>query len=508
MDVNISNGFIQEDTENDSLFFESNEMMRLRIEKVKEIREMGINPYPYSYDQTHHSKDITDNFEQYGEEDIVKVAGRIMSFRKMGGASFWSIQDFKGKIQVYLRRDTLGEDKYSLIKKIDIGDIVGVEGTVFKTKTDEISIRAQDFCILTKAIGALPEKYHGIVDKELRYRHRSIDMIMNRSVLDAFINRAKAINAIRDFMKLNEFLELEVPVLDTKYGGGEAKPFITQINALGCEAFLRVSPELLLKRLIVGGIERVYTIDKSFRNEGIDKTHYPEFTLFEAYMAYADYNDIMRLTENLYDYVFKTVLGTTCVDYEGVTIDFKAPWPRKRMVDLVKEQTGIETEFKSEAEIVVQIQENKIVLEDVNIEASTKGELIMYLFEAECEKKIISPTFVIDYPRESSPLCKMHRENNEFIERFEAFAANGVELGNAYSELNDPIMQRELLNDQANKLRAGLETASPMDEEFARAIEIGMPPTGGVGLGIDRLIMFITNSHSISDVIPFPIMKR
>lgn len=498
----------QANVEVDELFDDLNEVMRIRIEKLNDLKEAGINPYPYSYDPTHYTEEIINNFETYTENDIVNIAGRIMSMRDMGKTAFMHVQDMKGRIQVYLRKDTLGDLFDFYTKKLDMGDIIGVKGTVFRTKTGEISIKVQELTVLTKSVRPLPEKYHGMTDKELRYRHRSVDMIMNEDVRKTFIKRAKALRAIRDFMASNGFYEIEVPVLDTKYGGGEAKPFITRVNALDTEAYLRVSPELFLKRLIVGGIDRVFTMEKSFRNEGIDRTHYPEFTLFECYMAYADYNDMMRLMENLYEYVFMTVNGSTVIEYEGHQLDFKAPWARRRMTDLVKEATGIDVEHLSKEEIIQQVDAKQINLEDVDRnELKTKGQWIMTLYEACCEKNIIQPTFVIDYPLESSPLCKVHRENPEYIERFEPFAL-GVELGNAYSELNDPVRQRFLLDDQAQKLRGGLETASPMDEEFAQAIEVGMPPTGGLGIGIDRLVMFLTESYSIKDVIAFPLMKR
>lgn len=336
-------------------------------------------------------------------------------------------------------------------------------------------------------------------------------MIMNKGVRERFINRSKAMTAIRNFMNSRNFIEVETPILDTKYGGGEAKPFQSHVNALNIDAFMNVSPELYLKRLMAGGIERVYTIGRSFRNEGIDRTHYPEFTLFECYMAYADYSDMMELMENLYEYVFTQVNGSTKIVYDGIEIDFKAPWIRARMCDLVRDETGIDVENLSREKIVKDIILKSVLsndqIKELNIEDASKGELIVYLFENCCEKKLIQPTFVTDFPTETSPLCKLHRNNHELIERFEPYAY-GVELGNAYSELNDPIRQRVLLHEQANQLRAGLETASPMDEEFALAVDIGMPPAGGLGIGIDRLIMFVTGAYSIKDVIAFPLIKR
>lgn len=484
-----------------------NEFIQVRLAKLNELRVSGIEPYPYSYNPTAHSTEIIQAFETYTEDQIVRVAGRIMLLRNMGSITFLDLHDEKGKIQIYFNKKLLGEEAYRLLRKFDVGDILGVEGSLFKTKTGEITIKAVQYTLLSKAIRPIPEKYHGLVDADLRQRHRSLDMIMNPEVKEVFIKRSKGISALREFLNARGFIEVEVPVLDTKYGGGEAKPFITTVNALDCDVYMKVSPELYLKRLVVGGMERVYTIDKSFRNEGIDRTHYPEFTLFECYMAYADYRDMMNLTETLYEYVFTKVNGSTVINYDGIEIDFKAPWRRLTMYEAVKECTSIEVATLSKEEIISEMKERNIVLLEVNSDVLPKGELVLELFDAFCPKHLIQPIFIIDFPMESSPLCKLHRNNPELIERFEPYA-NGVELGNAYSELNDPIRQRMLLKDQASKLRAGLETASPMDEEFAVAIDVGMPPTGGLGLGIDRLIMFLTNSYTIKDVIAFPLVKR
>lgn len=392
-----------------------------------------------------------------------------------------------------------------------MGDVIGVDGTVFQTQTGEITIHVNQFELLSKSIRTLPEKYHGIQDADLRQRHRSLDMIMNSEVKERLIKRSKAITAIREYLNNLDFIETDTPVLDTKYGGGEAKPFTTFVNALDCNVYMNVSPELYLKRLIVGGIERVYTFARAFRNEGIDKTHYPEFSLFECYMSYADYNDMMELMENMYEFVFNKVNGTTVISYGGVEIDFKAPWKREKMCDLVKQDTGIDVEVLKKEELIKRIIESELLAESqvdgMILEDCSKGELIVSLFEEYSEKKLIQPTFVIDFPKESSPLCKVHREKLELIERFEPYAY-GIELGNAYSELNDPLRQRILLHEQASKLRAGLETASPMDEEFAVSIDTAMPPTGGLGIGIDRMIMFLTGAYSIKDVIAFPLIKR
>lgn len=490
---------------------DSNGFVVERIKKLNRLYELGVNPYPYSYKDITHTKDIYDNFENIKEEQDFSLAGRIMLIRRMGNATFANITDEKGSIQIFLSKSLIGAESYKILKLIDIGDIIGINGTVFKTQTGEITIKASKFELLSKSIRTLPEKYHGIQDADLRQRHRSLDMIMNTDVKERFIKRSRAITAVREYLNNLNFIEADTPVLDTKYGGGEAKPFTTFVNALDCDVYMNVSPELYLKRLIVGGIERVYTFARAFRNEGIDRTHYPEFSLFECYMSYADYNDMMELMENLYEYVFTKVNGTTKIQYGEVEIDFKAPWKREKMCDLVKKDTGIDVDTLTKEEIIKCIKDNNLLVESQSeglvMDECTKGELIVNLFEEYSEKKLIQPTFVIDFPKESSPLCKSHRDNPDLIERFEPYAY-GVELGNAYSELNDPLKQRILLHEQASKLRAGLETASPMDEEFAVAIDTAMPPTGGLGIGIDRMIMFLTGSYTIKDVIAFPLIKR
>ncbi|OPJ56571.1 lysine--tRNA ligase [Clostridium oryzae] len=490
---------------------DANEVIIEKINKMNQLMEEGINPYPYSYDKVTHSDYIINNYHSINSEESFNMAGRIMLLRRMGNATFMNISDQTGDIQLYVSKNNIGQEKYKLIKLIDVGDLIGVKGTVFKTKTEEITIRVTELTVLSKAIRPLPEKYHGIQDMDLRQRHRSLDMIMNNEVKERFINRSKAMSALREFLNERDFIEVDTPVLDTKYGGGEAKPFITEVNSMNTEVYMNVSPELYLKRMMVGGIERVYTLARSFRNEGIDKTHYPEFTLFECYMAYADYNDMMELMESLYQYVFNKVIHTTKVVYEGVEIDFKAPWKREKMCDLVKRHTHIEVENLSKEEIVNAIEQKELLKtvqqEGFIIREASKGELIMTLFDEYCVQNLIQPTFVIDFPMDSSPLCKIHRDNPDLIERFEPYAY-GIELGNAYSELNDSLRQRVLLNEQASKLRAGLETASPMDEEFAVAIDTGMPPAGGLGIGIDRMIMFLTGAASIKDVIAFPLVKR
>ncbi len=490
---------------------DANEFNVERIKKLNEILKRGINPYPYTFNPNTTSNYILDNFESIDPEKRFILAGRIMLFRRMGKVAFLNLSDQGGNIQIYISKSEIGEEAYEVIKLLDTGDIIGVEGTVFRTKTNEITVKALNITMLSKSIRALPEKYHGIQDADLRQRHRSLDMIMNQEVRERFMNRSRAMYAIREFMCSRGFMEMETPILDTKYGGGEAKPFITRVNALDSEVFMNVSPELYLKRLIVGGIDRVFSMGRSFRNEGIDRTHYPEFTLFECYMAYADYNDMMKLMEEMYEEVFLKVKGTTKAVYDGVEIDFKAPWKRETMCNLVHKDTGIDVERLTKNEIITLVNENELLeaekKEGFEMEEASKGNIILTLFEAYCENKLIEPTFVIDFPLDSSPLCKVHRENDELIERFEPYAF-GVELGNAYSELNNPLRQRILLHEQAEKLRAGLETASPMDEEFAVAIDVAMPPTGGLGIGIDRMMMFLTNSISIRDVIAFPLVKR
>lgn len=490
---------------------DGNEYTVERIKKINELLKRGINPYPYTFEANSTSKHILENFEAITEEEKFILAGRIMLLRRMGKATFLHIRDQEGDIQIFISKGNVGEEEYEIVKLLDVGDIIGVEGGAFRTKTGEITLNAAKFTVLSKSIRPLPEKYHGIQDMDLRQRHRSLDMIMNPEVKDRFMARSKAMFAMREFMASQGFMEMETPILDTKYGGGEAKPFITNVNAMDCEVFMNVSPELYLKRLMVGGIDRVYSVSRAFRNEGIDRTHYPEFTLMECYMAYADYNDMMRLMENMYEYIFLKVKGTTKATYDGVEIDFKAPWKRETMCDLVHKHVGLDVERMEREDIAVKIKEGNLLAEaeeeGFDVDTAAKGDLILMLFEAYCEDKLIEPTFVIDFPLDSSPLCKVHRQNPELIERFEPYAF-GVELGNAYSELNNPIKQRELLTDQADKLRAGLETASPMDEEFAVAIDVAMPPAGGLGVGIDRMMMFLTNASSIRDVIAFPLVKR
>lgn len=484
---------------------DANEYTIHRINKTQAIVNNKVNPYPYSYKKEHFISDVLANS---ASENFFNIAGRVMQVRNMGKSVFMNLKDQSGSIQLYLNTKNTQVD-FNIIN-VDIGDIIAVIGPVFKTKTGELTLRVKEITLLTKCLRALPEKYHGIQNTEYKYRYRSLDMIMNDEVKNRFIKRSKAISAIREFLINKGYLEVDTPILDSKYGGGEAAPFVTHINALNTEVYLAVSPELYLKRYIVGGIEKVFTFSRSFRNEGIDKTHYPEFVLLECYEAYSDYNDMMTLMQEMYEYVFTNVIGTTKVLINGTEIDFKAPWCKRPMYDLVNNEFNINLYNMCEQQlkqfILSNSLNNNLGLTEIDVNNTSKGSLVNSLFEAYCEGKIKQPTFVINHPYETSPLCKKHRANEELIERFEPFVM-GIELGNAYSELNNPLIQRELLQQQAEQLRAGSETAFPMDEEFARAIDIGMPPTGGLGVGIDRLIMFLTQTDNIKDVIAFPIMK-
>ncbi len=484
---------------------EENVLMQEKIRKLNDLKEKGINPYPHTYNQTHHAADILTKYDHLKNEEKTKnkvsVAGRIMTMRRMGKATFMHIQDQTGKIQLYLREDDIGKDCYKILKDLDIGDIIGAKGLVFKTMRGEISIYVKEYELLTKSIRPLPEKFHGLQDPEIRYRQRALDLTMNPEVREIFFKRSRVIILIRRFMEKQGFIEVEVPVLQTQYGGAKAKPFITHINAWDMDMYLSISPELYLKRLLVGGFERVYTICKNFRNEGVDRTHNPEFTMMEFYMAYADYNTMMQLTEELFEFICKEMHGKTKIDYMGNTLDFKKPWKKITMNESLKEYANIDVENLSDNEL-------KKKIENLDIEIGggfSRGKAIEALFEELVEEKIIQPTFIIDYPKESTPLTKVHRKNPELVERFEFFI-NGGEVGNAYSELNDPIMQRELLEKQAKELSEGAE-AHPMDEDFVRSMEIGMPPAGGIGIGIDRLVMLMTGAHSLRDVILFPTMK-
>jgi len=489
---------------------EENRLIKDRIEKLKALRELGVNPYPYSFDKTHNAKDILDKYGDLKEEDKtmdkVSVAGRIMTLRNMGKACFTHIQDQTGKIQLYIRKDDVGADTYKLLKKLDIGDIIGAKGTVFKTRTGETSVYVESFEILTKSLRPLPEKYHGIQDKELRYRKRYLDLIFNQDVKDTFRKRSRMIAAVREFFAKEDFMEVETPALQIIYGGANARPFVTHINAWDMKMYLSISPELYLKRLIVGGFESVYTICKNFRNEGVDKTHNPEFTMLECYKSWVDYNDMMRITEQCFEHACMKINGTTKVKHiyndEEVEIDFKAPWPRLTMIDALKEHANIDVAPLDDEGM-------KQLLTNYNVEMEgqyTKGLATQLLFEELVEDKLVQPVHIIDHPKETTPLCKEHREHPDLIERFESFCL-GAELCNAYSELNDPILQRKLLEEQAEELRGGADEAHPMDEDFVESIEYGMTPTGGLGIGIDRMAICLIGAETIRDVILFPTMK-
>ena len=486
---------------------EENRLMQERIRKLNELREAGVEPYPHIFKPTKKSVVIKEEHKDLAPESKTsakeKIAGRVVLLRNMGKATFLTLQDQDGRIQAYIRKDDVGDDNYKIIKKLDLGDILGVEGEVFTTRTGEISIYASQVSMLCKAIESLPEKHHGLKDTELKYRKRHLDLITNPESKEVFVKRIKIMQAIREFMFEREFLEVETPVLQTQYGGAAAKPFKTHHNELDMDMYLRISPELFLKRLTIGGFDKVFDINKNFRNESIDTTHNPEFTMLEAYQAYADYNDMMELMESMYDFVAKKVLGTTKVTFKGQEVDVAKPWTRVKMLDAIKEHTKIDASTMSENDLQDVIDKNLI---DFDKEKNW-GNMVLAIFEHFCEDKYINPTFIIDHPRESTPLCKKLRTGDErLIERFEPFCM-GMELGNAYSELNDPVEQRRLLEDQQRQLNAGDEEANPLDEEFISAIETGMPPTGGIGIGIDRMVMILLGQESIRDIIFFPTMK-
>lgn len=484
---------------------DENELIKERMRKLSDLREKGINPYPYKFNITLHAKDAKDKFKElpeHGSAEEYSVAGRIIALRRMGKATFLHIQDEVDRIQAYFKSDDLGQDTYELLKLFDLGDFIGITGKMFKTRTGELTVYATKFEMLGKTLRPLPEKFHGLKDVEIRYRQRYIDLIINQDVKEVFQKRTKIISAVREFLDKHGFMEVETPTLQPIYGGASARPFVTKHNTLNMPLYLRISDELFLKRLIVGGFNKVYEICKDFRNEGIDKTHNPEFTMMECYWAYADYNDMMKLTEDLYAFVAHKVNGTTKINFQGKEIDFKAPWKRLTMADAIKEFAKIDVESMSAEDLLDYIAKNNIEIEGER----TKGLLIQAIFEATCEEHLIQPTFIIDHPKETTPLCKVHRQNPELIERFEPFI-NGWEIGNAYSELNDPIVQKKLLQEQAEAKEKGDEEANPMDDDFITALEFGMPPTGGLGLGLDRLIMLLTNSESIRDVIFFPTQR-
>lgn len=479
------------------------EQHKIRAEKLANLQAEGCDPFVITkFDVTHHSQDIKENFDSL-EGKSVTVAGRIMSKRIMGKASFCNIQDLKGNIQSYVARDSIGEEEYKAFKKMDIGDIAGLKGEVFKTKTGEISIHASEVILLSKSLQVLPEKFHGLTNTDTRYRQRYIDLIMNQEVKDTFIKRSKIISAIRKYLDGQGFMEVETPMLVSNAGGAAARPFSTHFNALDEEVKLRISLELYLKRLIVGGMERVYEIGRVFRNEGLDTRHNPEFTLMELYQAYTDYHGMMDLTENLYRYIAQEVLGTTTIFYNGVEMDLGKPFERITMLDAVKKYSGVDfNEINSLEEARAAAKEHHIEFEDRH----KKGDILNLFFEEFVEEHLVQPTFVMDHPIEISPLTKKKPENPDYVERFEFFM-NGWEMANAYSELNDPIDQRARFQAQEELLAQGDEEANHTDEDFLYALELGMPPTGGIGFGIDRMVMLLTDSPAIRDVLFFPTMK-
>jgi lysyl-tRNA synthetase class 2 len=515
-----------------------NELIKSRLKALEEIKSLGINPYPYRFDVSTNSAEVLSTFKdpvgdaetEVQKKKIVSLAGRIMAIRKMGKASFCHIKDDAGKIQVYIRQDDVGEELYKLFKLLDIGDIIGVNGFVFRTKMGEISIHATSIELLTKTTHPLPvvkeetsetgEKiiHDAFADVELRYRQRYIDLIVNEHVKDTFLKRTKIIQSIRGTLEKYGFLEVETPTLQSVYGGANARPFVTHHNTLDIPLYLRVSNELFLKRLIVGGFNRVYEFVKDFRNEGIDRTHNPEFTQVEWYQAYGDYNDSMNLYEEVVESACLAVHSKTKIEYQGVELDFKRPWKRLKMIDAISEKNGIDVLNMKKADII-KFMKDKHIEFDPKISHS-KGLLVAILFETTCEESLVQPTFIIDHPMDTTPLCKPLREysmqqleamRNDpeqviFVERFEPYI-NKWELGNSYSELNDPVLQRKLLEEQVERGRGGEEETHPLDEDFLKAIEVGMPPTTGVGLGVDRLVMLLTNSHSIRDVLFFPLMR-
>ncbi len=481
---------------------------KVRREKLEQLKASGRNPFEIlNYDQTHHSKNIKENFAELEGKDV-SIAGRIMSFRDMGKASFCDIQDRYGKIQAYTKQSEIGEEEYKLFKTYDVGDIVGMKGYVFKTKTGEISVHVKQVILLCKSLQPLPEKWHGLKDTEIRYRQRYIDLIVNENVRETFYKRTEIIKAVREFLDKKDFIEVDTPILATIASGAAARPFVTHSNALDIDLYLRIATELYLKRLIVGGFERVYEMGKDFRNEGIDVRHNPEFTMIELYQAYADYNDMMKITEDMVAYCAKKVLGTTKINYQGTELDLTPPWNRITMVDAVKKYAGVDfNEIKSDEEAREVAKKLKVVDElKKKLADCTKGDILDAAFAVHVEEHLIQPTFILDYPVEISPLTKKKRDDPTMTERFEAFIY-AREVANAYSELNDPIDQKERFEQQANDRELGDDEAYATDDDFVNSLEIGMPPTGGLGIGIDRIIMFLTDSYSIRDVILFPTMK-
>ncbi len=482
---------------------ELNEMLLMRREKLGKLIEKGKNPFLVEkFDYTHYSSDIQDDFEEL-ENKEVSVAGRIMSRRGHGKVNFIDLQDAKGRVQIFVRLDTVGEEIYNDLEFLDIGDIIGVKGEVFKTKMGEISIRAKDIVIMSKSLQILPEKFHGLKDQDLRYRQRYVDLIVNPDVKETFLLRSKMLKAVREYLDERDFLEVETPILSTVAGGANARPFTTHHNTLDLDMYMRIANELYLKRLIVGGFDKVYEMGRMFRNEGMSPKHNPEFTNIEIYEAYVDYEEMMRLTEELIAYVAKKTLGTTKINYQGVDLDLTPPWKRMDMEEAIKEFIGIDFSEINTDEEAKKIAKAKGI--EVK-EGMTRGHIIAELFEEFCESHLIQPTFIIGHPVEISPLAKRNPDDPRKTNRFEAFI-NTWEIANAFSELNDPIDQRQRFEEQVKQKESGDHEAHPMDEDFINAIEVGLPPTGGLGIGIDRMIILLTNQPSIRDVLLFPTMK-
>lgn len=475
----------------------------VRISKMQKLREDGFEPYPYRFEVTRHSGDIFDNFEELEKsEERFSVAGRIMSQRIMGKASFCHIQDERGRIQLYFKKDVLGDEKYKLFKQLDLGDIIGVKGYAFRTKKGEISIWVEDIELLSKSLRPLPEKWHGLKDVETRFRQRYLDLISNPEVRQVFMLRTKILRAIRDFLDAEGFIEVETPVLQPLYGGGSAEPFVTHHNRLDMTLYLRIADELYLKRLIIGGFEKVYEVCKDFRNEGLDRLHNPEFTMVELYQAYVDYHDIMDIYQKMMVYTAKEVLGTTLVKFGEHEVELDSEWRRVPMLDAIKEATGIDVASLSDEELVDAAKKAGIEIE----EKHGRGKIIDDIFTEKVQPNLIQPTFITDHPIELSPLAKVHRDNPKLTERFEVFMC-AMEMANAFSELNDPIDQRERFLMQHELSRLGDKEAQVLDEDFLRALEYGMPPTGGLGFGVDRMIMFFADRPNIREVILFPQLR-
>lgn len=479
-----------------------NELKRVRLEKLQELRDMGVDPFGGRFQRSTMAQTIKDQFDSF-EGQAVQVAGRMMSKRRHGKAGFANLQDFSGSIQLYLRQDDLGPDKYELFKKMDMGDIIGISGTVFRTQKGEMSIHVYDLTYLSKSLNPLPEKWHGLKDVELRYRQRYVDLIVNPEVKDVFVKRSRIIREIRNYLDERGFLEVETPMMQPIPGGAAAKPFITHHNALDTELYLRIAPELYLKRLLVGGLEQVYEINRSFRNEGISTRHNPEFTMLEIYQAYADFQDMMDLTEALISTVARQVNGSLQVEFEDKVIDFTTPWKRLPMLEAIKQYTGLD--FMN----ILSDDEARQAASGLGMEpapGAARGEIINEVFESFVEEHLVQPTFIFGHPVEISPLAKRNREVPEFTDRFELFVMQR-EIANAFSELNDPIDQRQRFQRQVEKRQSGDGEAHMMDEDYIRALEYGMPSAGGLGIGIDRLVMLITGSPSIRDVILFPTLR-